>query len=343
MLTAKQYAPLVPDPTDRREDVDGNPLDLHDDMEAEIPVLVGYSHEATCWIAESDCTLFAQGSPATDPFAKEDAYSALAMTDQVCSAFGLGANMPTVCLADVRSQPPNLDEGYDTDEKQGHLPNMTAVMRFLLQHHDFISRNQMVYLIVDNRKPDSVPHWPAFASWWASRRLLVGPQEESTDVLRVCADDATGLRNVPYHWAGVFVLEAARFLFPKQHFALIDNDCAPVTLFEIQDLVELAQQQFQWTDLVGYRRPPAGPPHRLYTIHGSTSGKQCCVGCPLVGCRFCPTHNKVQVGSCSESADLLGALLFLFVCMLIVGRARASSPTQPPPFCAAVQTSSLFL
>ena len=121
----------------------------------------------------------------------------------------------------------------------------------------------MIYLIVDNRKPDSVPHWPAFAAWWASRRRLVGPQEESTEVLWICADNATGLSKVPYYWAGVFVLEAARFLFPKQHFALIDNDCVPVTLFEVQDLVELAQRQFQWIDPVGYTRPASGPSHRI--------------------------------------------------------------------------------
>ena len=36
---------------------------------------------------------------------------------------------------------------------------------------------------------------------------------------------------IPYYWAGVFVLEAARFLCPA--FALIDN--APVTLLEVQD------------------------------------------------------------------------------------------------------------
>ena len=40
----------------------------------------------------------------------------------------------------------------------------------------------------------------------------------------------TGLHKVPYCWAGIFVLEAARFLYPAQHFALIDNDCVPVTL-----------------------------------------------------------------------------------------------------------------
>ena len=49
-------------------------------------------------------------------------------------------------------------------------------------------------------------------------------------------------------------MEAARFLYPKQHFALIDNDCVPVTLFQLQDLIELAHQQLQWVDLIGHAR-----------------------------------------------------------------------------------------
>ena len=103
--------------------------------------------------------------------------------------------------------------------------------------------------------PEDVPYWPAFAAWWASRRSLVGPQEEITEVLWVRADAAAGLHKIPYYWAGVFVLEAARFLYPAQHFALIDNDCVPVTLFEVQDLLQLAHQQHQWTDLIGCARP----------------------------------------------------------------------------------------
>ena len=111
--------------------------------------------------------------------------------------------------------------------------------------------NHMIHLIVDNRTPAAVPYWPAFAAWWASRRCLVGPQEETTDILWICADATTGLHKVPCHWAGVFVLEAARFLYPAQHFALIDNDCVPITLFEVQDLLQLAHQQHRWVDLIG--------------------------------------------------------------------------------------------
>ena len=76
----------------------------------------------------------------------------------------------------------------------------------------------------------------------------VGASGSPTDKLWVCADATTGLHKVPHHWAGVFVLEAARFLHPAQHFALIDNDCAPVTLFEVQDPLQLAHQQHQWIE-----------------------------------------------------------------------------------------------
>ena len=60
-----------------------------------------------------------------------------------------------------------------------------------------------------------VDYWPAFARWWSSRRQLVGPQGERTDVLWIQADQQSGLQDVPYYWAGVFVLEAARFLYPR--------------------------------------------------------------------------------------------------------------------------------
>ena len=109
-------------------------------------------------------------------------------------------------------QPSKKDDGYATLETEGDLPDTTAIIQTLMSHRDLIMNNQMIYLIVDNRMPADVPHWPAFAAWWASRRCLVGPQEEATDILWVCADATTGLHKVPYYWAGVFVLEAARFL-----------------------------------------------------------------------------------------------------------------------------------
>ena len=130
--------------------------------------------------------------------------------------------------------------------------------RQLVVHLQLTSLSGEEYqVIVDLQEFDRLDEFetPAFAAWWASRRCLVGPQEETTEVLWVCADATTGLHKIPYYWAGVFVLGAARFLYPAQHFALIDNDCVPVTLFEVQDLLQLAHQQHQWTDLIGCARP----------------------------------------------------------------------------------------
>ena len=246
MVSLNRFAPLFqaedsvhPLPFEQTA-IQQDALDLDDGMGSQ-PAYPQPCSEVTGWITETDGTLFAQGSEDTNHFAKSDAYHALDMQDTVRTFFGLDMNLGEVATADVRSQPIDEDNGYATSDSIGHVPDMTAVVRRLLHSRDLILASQMVYLIVDNRTPTEVTHWPAFASWWSSRRNLVGPQEELTEVLWICADRESGLREVPYYWAGVFVLEAARFLFPKQHFGLIDNDCVPVTLFEFQDLVSCCE------------------------------------------------------------------------------------------------------
>lgn len=228
-------------------------LDLDDGMGSHPVPAKPYLDDATGWITETDGTFFAQGSEGTNHFAKADAYRALTVQDTVRAFLGLDVNLGEVATADVRSQPIDEDHGYPTSDPSGHVPDMIAVVRHLLHYKDLFLASHMVFLIVDNRTPSEVAR-SAFASWRSSRRKLIGPQEERTEVLWICADRESGLRDVPYYWAGVFVLEAARFLFPRQHFGLIDNDCVPVTMFESQDLVSLATNQHQWVDLVGHAR-----------------------------------------------------------------------------------------
>ena len=233
---------------------DSNSLDLTDSVEDRVHVPFAFTRDHAEWLTADGLANFARGTEASVTQSQEDAYAAMAMKDTLSSPFGLDSARPTLGLSDVRAQPSKKDDGYATLETEGDLPDTTAIIQTLMLHRDLIMNNQMIYLIVDNRMPADVPHWPAFAAWWASRRCLVGPQEEATDILWVCADATTGLHKVPYYWAGVFVLEAARFLYPAQHFALIDNDCVPVTLFEVQDLLQLAHQQHQWVDLIGRAR-----------------------------------------------------------------------------------------
>ena len=68
---------------------------------------------------------------------------------------------------------------------------------------------------------------------------MVGPQEETTDIpLGVCGCHYWTPQDLHNYWAGVFVLEAARFLYPAQHFALIDNDCVSShAVRKVQDLL----------------------------------------------------------------------------------------------------------
>ena len=93
---------------------------------------------------------------------------------------------------------------------------------------------------IDNRQPTNVPHWPPFCAWWTSRRELKGPAEEATDIVWITATDQ--LDTIPYYWTGPLLLSIARWMFPSCHIALIDNDCVPLALFEMQDLLKLSHR-----------------------------------------------------------------------------------------------------
>ena len=53
---------------------------------------------------------------------------------------------------------------------------------------------------------------------------------------------ASGLYLVHPTWAGTFVLAALCLVFPGLHIVLLDSDCVPVTLFEVEDLWQEAQR-----------------------------------------------------------------------------------------------------
>ena len=97
-------------------------------------------------------------------------------------------------------------------------------------------------------KPREVPHWPPFCAWWNSRRELKGPADEATDIIWITATDQ--LDSILYYWTGPLLLCIARWLFPACHIALIDNDCVPLSLFEIADLLKLSQQLPEWRTLL---------------------------------------------------------------------------------------------
>ena len=88
-------------------------------------------------------------------------------------------------------------------------------------------------------------HWPAVAAWWSSRACIQGPAQELCDVVFFPVRQASGLHLVHHTWAGTFVLAALYLVFPGLNIVLLDSDCVPVTLFEVEDLWQEAEDS-EW-------------------------------------------------------------------------------------------------
>ena len=150
------------------------------------------------------------------------------------------------------SDPHAMDGGvprvYATSTETGG-PHWHLLFKYLLQNCQHVQHYDTVYLLVDTRDLTKVEeveptlaHWPAVAAWWSSRLRHLGPGDEQVDLVFVRAAKDTGLHLVHPTWAGTFVLAAMVFLFPNTHFVLLDSDCVPVTLFEIEELWALTTQ-----------------------------------------------------------------------------------------------------
>ena len=122
-------------------------------------------------------------------------------------------------------------------------PKWKNLFRWLVsQAHEFHDYDT-VYLVTDNRdlvagSLTEVPgfnHWPMVAAWWKERIKCIGPYSERTTVVFVPVNSDSGLEGVHPTWAGTYILDACVYMFPATNFALIDSDCVPVTLFEIQN------------------------------------------------------------------------------------------------------------
>ena len=164
----------------------------------------------------------------------------------VPAPFSLDANHPAVQYGDTRFVG-HQTTFYPPADNRDQLP-WPALIQAVLQHKNTFDCNNTIYLIVDNRHPRDVPHWPPFCSWWISRRELKGPADEATDIEWITATDQ--LDTIPYYWTGPLLLCIARWLFPSCHIALIDNDCVPLSLFEVTDLIKLSQQLPEWRNLI---------------------------------------------------------------------------------------------
>ena len=139
-------------------------------------------------------------------------------------------------------------KSYETTEDIGK-PDWSLLFGFILARMSHLRFLSTVYVLVDNRdltnldNPDpSLQHWPAVAAWWASRACIQGPAQELCDVVFFPVSQASGLHLVHHTWAGTFVLAALCLVFPGLNIVVLDSDCVPVTLFEVEDLWQEAQR-----------------------------------------------------------------------------------------------------
>ena len=140
-------------------------------------------------------------------------YKALCAPNTSEPHLGLDQSLGQVCIDGVRSLPIDRNEGNETAEQSGRGPNYPAIIQCFLQFQARIRGKDMIFLLVDNRDPGEVPHWPAFEKWWLSRCRC----GSTTKTLMFCGlrpTQRTGVGGVPHYWEGLFVLEVARFMNP---------------------------------------------------------------------------------------------------------------------------------
>ena len=133
---------------------------------------------------------------------------------------------------------------YEVTGETGR-PHWDLIFEHILRQCGYLVEFQTVYVMVDDRdlanhqrRDSSLPHWPAAARWWHSRLKLIGPHREKTELLLFPNSESTGLHQVHPTWAGTFVLAALVAMFPGINFVLLDSDCLPITLFEVEDLLD---------------------------------------------------------------------------------------------------------
>ena len=110
------------------------------------------------------------------------------------------------------------------------------------------------------------------------------------------------------HGAGTYILDACVYLFPNTNFALIDSDCVPVTLYEVQELWRSCDDFAHSGDpLAPDQTPtsPIAPAHKRARSEFVLDSKTEPLGCYVaMHCRYC-TETKTLGKHLNSSAGFL--------------------------------------
>ena len=163
-----------------------------------------------------------------------------------CADLHAGVSRHTPLLYELESPDPQASNYWALENRMVGEVNYVQLFHWIQNQttlwQDGIST---VFVYVDNRPlsdPSQCPNfWGLFCPWLLARCSYLGPFQETTTAIHVPIDASSGLDKVHFTWAGTFVLEALVYLFPDKHIILIDTDCVPTSLFEVEELVRMTQ------------------------------------------------------------------------------------------------------
>ena len=163
-----------------------------------------------------------------------------------CADLHAGVSRHSPLLYDLESPDPTASNYWERENRMVGEVNYVQLFQWI-KNQPTLWRTDIstVFVYVDNRPladPRQCPNfWGLFCPWLLARCSYLGPFQELTTAIHVPIDASSGLDKVHFTWAGTFVLEALVYLFPDKHIILIDTDCVPTSLFEVEELVRMTQ------------------------------------------------------------------------------------------------------
>ena len=163
-----------------------------------------------------------------------------------CADLHAGVSRHTPLLYELESPDPQASNYWALENRMVGEVNYVQLFHWIQNQSTLWQEGiSTVFVYVDNRPlsdPNQCPNfWGLFCPWLLARCSYLGPFQEITTAIHVPIDASSGLDKVHFTWAGTFVLEALVYLFPDKHIILIDTDCVPTSLFEVEELVRMTQ------------------------------------------------------------------------------------------------------
>ena len=163
-----------------------------------------------------------------------------------CADLHAGVSRHAPLLYELESPDPQASNYWALENRMVGEVNYVQLFQWIKNQSTLWQEDiSTVFVYVDNRMlsdPSQCPNfWGLFCPWLLARCSYLGPFQKITTAIHVPIDASSGLDKVHFTWAGTFVLEALVYLFPDKHIILIDTDCVPTSLFEVEELVRMTQ------------------------------------------------------------------------------------------------------